>query len=120
VRAVPYDPAAVDVTKLRSLDRPQRRDDECAHEDTKKTVQAATGWLENGRSVTRDAPTDALMRPDARRDLTRGDAAPSGARRQWHEEFSPGRVGTLKQPARSRPPDGRAWEDHDLASRRCS
>jgi amidase len=120
---VPWaDPAAVDVTKLRVA----WIDDNGAtttatHEDTKKTIQAAAGWLQGtAAGVTRDAPTDVLMRlTAARRELTRGDGSAFYKRLadKWGtKNFSPGRVETLKQPAPLTTAEMiKAWEEHDLA-----
>ena len=120
---VPWaDPAAVDVTKLRiAWIDDNGATTNATHEDTKKTVQAAAGWLQGtAASVTRDAPTEALMRlTAARRDLTRGDGSAFYKRLadKWGtKNFSPGRVETLKQPAPLTTAEMiKAWEDHDLA-----
>jgi amidase len=120
---VPWaDPAAVDVTKLRvAWIDDNGATTNATHEDTKKTVQAAAGWLQGtAASVTRDAPTDALMKlTAARRDLTRGDGSAFYKRLadKWGtKNFSPGRVETLKQPAPLTTAEMvKAWEDHDLA-----
>jgi amidase len=118
---VPWaDPAAVDVANLRVA----WVDDNGAtttatHEDTKKTVQTAVGWLQGtAASVTRDAPVDTLMRlTAARRDLSRGDGSAFYKRLadKWGtNNFSPGRVETLKQPAPLTSAEMiKAWEDHD-------
>ncbi|HVJ29623.1 MAG TPA: amidase [Gammaproteobacteria bacterium] len=120
---VPWaDPAAVDLTKLRvAWVDDNGATTNATHEDTKKTVQAAAGWLKGtAASVTRDAPTDALMRlTAARRDLTRGDGSAFYKRLadKWGtKNFSPGRVETLKQPAPLTTAEMvEAWEKHDLA-----
>jgi amidase len=125
---VPWaDPQAVDLAALRIAfaDDNGSTGEGATHEDTKKTVRAAVGWLQGTvASVQEDAPTDIMMPlSDARRRLTRGDGWQFYQRLvdKWGtKNFSPSRRESM---AAAEPPLTsaemiQAWEEHDYGKSR--
>jgi amidase len=124
---VPWpDPAAVDLATLRVAfcDDNGSTGSNATHDDTKRTVRAAVGWLEGEvASIAEDAPVAALMAiTDARRRLSRGDGWQFYKRladRWGTNNLSPSRLASMQtaEPI-SAAAMVQAWEEHDLGKSR--
>jgi amidase len=119
---VPWaDPQAIDISKLRIAwaDDNGSTNANSTHEDTKKTVRDAIGWLQGSvASVQQDAPKEVLMQlTDARRRLTSGDGWAFYQRMvdKWGtKNFAPSRrEGMANVEPLSSADLVKAWEDHD-------